>query len=105
MEEGLNNNEFENSSFFGGAFEGIKEKWNGLKTWVKYLIVSIIVLLVVGIVVVIIVYVKNKDDSGVPKETMEVVSKKEGFVASNDLTENDYVNSYIEATRGEIEAL
>ena len=36
---------------------------------------------------------------------MKTVSKKEGFVAINDLTENEYVNSYIEATRGEIEAL
>lgn len=105
MEEGLNNIEGENTSFFSKTFSNIKEKWDGLKTWVKCLIISIIVLLIIGIIIVIIVSVKGKNDSGVPKETMKTVSKKEGFVAINDLTENEYVNSYIEATRGEIEAL
>ena len=105
MEQGLNNFEGGNTSFFSRTFDDIKEKWNGLKTWVKCLIISIIVLLIIGIIIIIIVSVKGKNDSGVPKETMKSVSKKEGFVATNDLTENDYVNSYIEATRGEIEAL
>ena len=105
MKEGLNNDESENTSFFTKTFNDIKEKWGGLKTWMKCLIISIIVLLIIGVVIIIVI-VKNKNDSEPTKEeAMKTISKKEGFVISNDLTENDYVNSYIEATRGEIEDL
>lgn len=102
--EGLNN-QFDGGD--GKSFiQKVKNWWNSQPTWLKMLIIFAGVVLLITVIIVVVVMIRKKKKEGFKltsnkKQTM----KKETFVKLNDITENSYVNSYIDATRGEIEGL
>ena len=118
-------NGLDNDYLYGGAEDNNDEKdsiWERFKnkfrteTWFKILVITISIVLIVAIVVIIVylVWKKKKDNKEGYKhmrkmkshEMEEVKQNKEGFdVLSGNISgiENTYVNSYIQATRGDIE--
>lgn len=62
------------------------------------------VAIIIGVIIYFTVIKKEKFGTKKKKHDMENENlSKEGFVSLNDVTENSYVNSYIESTRGEWE--
>ena len=89
-----------------GPFTKLKKKWDELPGVVKFLIVFAVVAVVV---LLIIRWLKkhrkdgSKGNSELVGETTDGGGSKESFLAAgSDITVNDYVNSYIASTRGEL---
>ena len=82
----------------------LKKIWNEYKIWCIILGIAVVVFIIALIIVFVVL---KKESFGTKKKKNEMEAKKndskEGFVTVNDITENSYVNSYIESTRGEWE--
>ena len=93
---GLENNYDSNDSFISK----MKKKWSELPTIIKIIIVFALIVIIVLLIVYWIMKSKKNDKK---ERTTDSGGTKEGFTtAGDDLTVNDYVNSYIESTRGEL---